>query len=1152
MAFTTLFSNRVETLSERLMAGMQSPLHDPLTPEYVLVDNLVMGQWLNLQLAQQQGIAANIRYIQPHELFWLLARAVVSNAIPKETPLSKEEMTWKLFGLFGSEALLALDCIKPVKNYLAGASSQQLKRYQLAASVADLFDQYLVYRPEMLLRWENAQERSGDKATYSDNEAWQRELWRQLSGVQHRALIEKNLLEKLATENIATVQAAIPMQRLFVFGITSMPPHFVRMLMLLGKHIDVQLFAVNPCSEYWFDIASAKSLVKKQGKRQFDEGVIGNPLLASQGTQVKEFIESLYAEMDELPFVDEEWYSEPAGNRGSQISLLHSIQQEILQLSYQNSVASLAMQESAPEKIPLPHSERQKTVNSIRIHNCHSPLREVEVLHDQLLALFKQDATLKPRDVVVMMPQVAPYVPYIETVFGNTAAALPYHITDRSWLEEVPLLNTLELLLILPESRLPLTDILAMLEVPAVQIKFGLDRDSFEKLKRWLQESGVRWGLDAAHREQQGLPAYSEFSWDFGINRMLAGFSMMAMQRDGVAEPVTLAHDSLSVLPYDEIEGGASAVLDGFLQFWEALLFYRKALTQSATPAAWSTLLLNLLDDFFDPQTDDEHLALRDIRRHVNGLRKASQWFGDAIDLSVVRAVIQPALQAPVSGGHPWREGVKFCSLLPMRGVPFRVIYMLGMNQSDYPKRAVQQSFDLMRNEYRAGDRSRRVDDRWLFLEALLSARDVFHVSYIGRDQRKNETREPSVVVAELMDYLRYGYCLPGIDDTGGQQLLQALTTVHPLQPFNPAYFLKQADCLKDSGKLLSFNRQAYAIASGKQVSGKQADEKNELLTAPLWQESARAEEKINISLDSFVRFFTNPPQWFLQDRHAASLRIQDESIADADVFELNGGLEMWAAKDALLRLADSIAPGEAETRLSIVLDSLEQQWRAEGKWPLGAGGDSLREELASEVDVSWLNARHDLLGEPFSYSGTFEFNTVYGVLEMHGEVNGIGNTLFFHRASKNSSKYELDFYIRTAFAGMLDQRPVQEARAVFYKDSIKIDAVPARQNHMLLQALAELYMQYRDGGLPFSPDLLATLKKKQEIDASQWQSAVRKIWEGDDYSSNKYNSDGLSGDLQAVAYYMTEARLLDTAFIDTTQQIATVITQWDASEAQS
>ena len=1139
MAFTTLFSNRVEILSERLMAGMQSPLHDPLTPEYVLVDNLVMGQWLNLQLAQQQGIAANIRYIQPHELFWLLARAVVSHAIPKETPLSKEEMTWKLFGLLGDEALLVLDAIQPVKNYLAGASSQQLKRYQLAASVADLFDQYLVYRPDMLLRWENDEK-------FCDSEACQRELWRRLSGVQHRALIEEKLLEKLATENVASVQAAIPMQRLFVFGITSMPPHFVRMLMLLGKHIDVQLFAVNPCREYWFDIASAKSLVKKQDKRQLAEGVIGNPLLASQGTQVKEFIESLYGAMDQFPFVDEELYRDAFDtsllrNHLLHDGLLHSIQQEILQLSYQNSVASLAMQESAPEKMPLPDSERQKTVNSIRIHNCHSPLREVEVLHDQLLALFKQDATLKPRDVVVMMPQVAPYVPYIETVFGNTAAVLPYHITDRSWLEEVPLLNTLDLLLTLPESRLPLTDILAMLEVPAVQIKFGLDRDSFEKLKRWLQESGARWGLDAAHREQQGLPAYSEFSWEFGINRMLAGFSMMATQHDGVAEPVMLAHDNLAVLPYDEIEGGASAVLDGFLQFWETLLFYRKALAQSATPAAWAALLLNLLDDFFDPQTDEEQLALRDIRRHVNGLRKAAQWFGDAIDLSVVRAVIQPALQAPVSGGHPWREGVKFCSLMPMRGVPFRVIYMLGMNQSDYPKRAVQQSFDLMRNNYRAGDRSRRVDDRWLFLEALLSARDVFHVSYIGRDQRKNETREPSVVVAELMDYLRHGYCLPDTDDKDGNKLLQALTTVHPLQPFNPAYFFKNGE------KLFSFNRQAYAIASGKKTGVK-----TELSPASLWQESTRAEEKISVSLDSFVRFFAHPSQWFLQDRHAASLRMQDESITDADVFELNGGLAMWAAKEALRQLADSIAPDESATRLSAtrladVLDALEQQWRAEGKWPLGAGGDSLREKLADEVDVPWLNARHDLAGEPFSYSDAFEFDTARGVLEIHGEVNGIGNTLFFHRASKNSQKYTLDFSIRTAFAGMLDQTPVQESSAVFYGSAIKIIDVPARQNRILLQALAELYMQYREGGLPFAPDLLDKLKKKPEIDISQWPLDIHKAWEGADYSSDKYNSDGLSGDLQAVAYYMTEARLLDAACIEATQQIAAVMACWNS-----
>lgn len=154
MTFTPHFSNRIEQLRDSCLAVLAQPMIDPLATEYVLVDNLVMGQWLNLQIAQQQGIAANIRYIQPHELFWLLARSVVSADIPRETPLSKQEMLWKLYGLFGNGVLLERTVMQPVKHYLQGEASAALKRYQLAATVADLFDQYLVYRPDMILRWE--------------------------------------------------------------------------------------------------------------------------------------------------------------------------------------------------------------------------------------------------------------------------------------------------------------------------------------------------------------------------------------------------------------------------------------------------------------------------------------------------------------------------------------------------------------------------------------------------------------------------------------------------------------------------------------------------------------------------------------------------------------------------------------------------------------------------------------------------------------------------------------------------------------------------------------------------------------------------------------------------------------------------------------
>lgn len=1133
--FTVQFSNRMEMLCEQLIAGMATSLADPLTPEYVLIDNTVMGQWLNLQLAQKRGIAANIRYIQPHELFWMLARALVSKNIPQETPLSKDEMTWKLFGMFGNDDLLAGACMQPVKQYLHGgaANDDNLKRYQLASSVADLFDQYLIYRPEWMAAWP-ANKPVAIAAEMQTNAAWQSELWRKLAasssavlepGLHHRAVIEEQLLATLNQLDGKAVCESIPLQRLFVFGITSMAPHLMDMLLLLGKHIDVQLYAMNPCKEAWFDIRSARELVKRQARRQLDAegGDIGNPLLASQGIQVKEFIESLYSRMDQFEFVDEEKYVEPGVD-----TLLHSVQQEILDLCYQGGIASLRMQNDAAHKLPLPDIELKKNaLQSIHIHNCHSPLREMEVLHDQLLAMFSNDPSLKPRDVVVMMPQVAPYVPYIETVFGHTAHQLPYHINDRTWLEEVPLLNTLDWLLALPDSRLPLTDILAMLEVPAVQNKFGLDRHGFEILKNWLKASGARWGLDAAHREREGLPAYSEFSWEFAINRLLAGFSINSMINDGSIkniEPLELADGALPVLPFDEIEGGNAAVLDSFLQFWERLLFYRGALKKPASALVWVSLLTGMLDDFFAVEAEEEQLALREIRRMIAVLRKSQQWFAGELDLSVIRAVIKPVLQTASSGRHPWREGIKFCSLLPMRGVPFRVVYMLGMNQSDYPKRVVQQSFDLMRSDRRPGDRSRRVDDRWLFLEALLSARDAFHVSYIGRDQRKNEPREPSVVVAELLDYLRHGYCLQ--DDN--KSLLQVLTTEHPLQPFSQEYFLAE-----NQERLLSFNSRSFVIASTRNhIAAEQQ-------AAVTWKESETSDQPIAVSLESFIRFFTDPPRWLFGDCHKTSLKIEDESVSDSEIFELADGLDTWAARDAMRQLAGTLAPGSPETRVLDVLDMLETQWKAAGRWPLGTGGESLRKKLASDIDVSWLDARRQL-GEPVVRSGSIALPTQLGELIITGEVQCIDDVLFLHTASTKREKYELGFQIRSAFSGSA-VHGVQKALAVFMDKSIEIPKLDERNNQQLLVVLAEMYLRYRENGLPFEPEVSRAYKDEYQTDSGKWQEIIDKAWEGDAYTA------GIANELQRVAYYLRKERLLDGAFMEIASSINQAVIAWEA-----
>jgi exodeoxyribonuclease V gamma subunit len=914
MPLQILHSNRVENLHEHLARRIREPHPDstPLEGETILLDNLVLGSWINLQLALKNSIAANIRYLQSSDLFWELSRSLVSENIPLQTPLSKAEMTWRLMALLETPGVLNRAQLEPVRNYLADENVDRftdLKRYQLSASVADLYDQYLIYRPVWINEyWDRGKPLSGRERPVSWQlaEAWQRDLWREISsrtdamaGLQHRAAIQQKLLAKLAGEPDTN---GLKFRRLFVFGVTSMPVLQLETLMMLAQHMDVYLYLFNPCELEWFGIRTAGQIIRQEQQQDYLE--IGNPLLAGQAGQVRDFIRLVYDSFDRY-LEHSEIHDEQLFQAPEEGSLLTGIQREILDLNYRGEVAQLAVESGNPR--PLPEQERKPgNVPSIHIHNCHSPLREVEVLHDQLLDMFRRDKSLKPRDVVVMMPRVAPYVPYIDAVFksGAPGRQIDYHISDRTLQEESPLLNSLDTLLKLPDSRMPLTEVLGLLELPAVHRRFGFDREGFEQLKVWLVDAGVRWGMDANHRRELGLPAYSDFSWLFGLNRLLAGYAMQTRVEiddegdiTGLLEMASADASTFSILPLDEVEGGSAGLLDGFLRFWRSLTNYRRLLGRKRKPLAWKETLDGLLDAFYQPE-EDEWRALNAMRRGVGELELASRmkWYDDELSLEVVRNVLQPVLQQLSRGRHPWSEGVKFCSLLPMRSVPFRVVYLLGMNMDDYPRRTDPQSFDLMRNEYRPGDRSARMDDRWLFLEALLSARQIFHVSYLGQDMHRNEKREPSVVLSELIDYIRHGYETGDAFQGSELKVNSFLYTKHPLQPFSPAYF--QPNTAEKAGRCFSFNRQAYAVAIG------QADARQDSDVAAggseRWFKSAAPEgsDVVEVGLDDFVRFFTRPWDWFFR-KHGVWFSRPEDELSDEEMFELPYEMACWSRSTA-------------------------------------------------------------------------------------------------------------------------------------------------------------------------------------------------------------------------------------------------------------
>src|SRR5690606_9535507 len=106
-------------------------------------------------------------------------------------------------------------------------------------------------------------------------------------------------------------------------------------------------------------------------------------------------------------------------------------------------------------------------------------------------------------------------------------------------------------------------------------------------------------------------------------------------------------------------------------------------------------------------------------------------------------------------------------------------------NDGDYPRPRAPAHFDLTENDYRPGDRSRRDDDRYLFLEALLSARERFYLSWVGRSVVDNAESPPSVLVAQLRDHLADVLH----SESGYDNVLEQLTTEHPLQGFSREYF---------------------------------------------------------------------------------------------------------------------------------------------------------------------------------------------------------------------------------------------------------------------------------------------------------------------------------------------------------------------------
>lgn len=944
--FMVVHSNHPESLRSLFVDWTRRHALGPLEDEVVLVQSNGIAQWLKLALAANpddggQGIAAALRTELPAQFQWTAYSAVLGESlVPRNhlPALEKPQLIWRLMRLLpdlrhgpdshGSD-------FRPLFQFLDNDPDQR-KLHQLAERLADLFDQYQVYRADWLEAWTEGKDEytaRGQTCAVPSEQRWQPQLWRAIlqdidteSDRRGRVAVHHDFLA--AVEGLGDTRPPGLPRRLVIFGITSLPQQTLDVLVAISRWTQVMMLVHNPCEHDWSHIASDKDLLRQQRRRQNrrpgSEGEItedamhlhAHPLLAAWGKQGRDFIALLSAKDDVAQYQDQ------FSALGQRVDCFNPTQGDTLLRQLQDDIRDLRPLSETRSLWPaVPATDR-----SIQFHIAHSPQREVEILHNQLLAAFAADSTLTPRDVIVMVPDIAAYAPHIEAVFGmygsNDTRHIPYSITDRGQRGHDPLLAALEMLLSLRQSRLGASDVLDLLEVPAVRQRFGIQDAQLPLLQRWIRGAGVRWALHAEQRASLGLPADSaQNTWDFGLQRMLLGYAV------GTGEGWQ------EVEPLDEVGGLDAALLGPLTRLLRELDSHWRLLATPGPPAEWGQRLRHLLQAFFLADGKGDGYTLIRLSERLGEWERACEAanLNMALPLAVVRehwlsSLDRGDLSRPFFGG-----AVTFATLMPMRAIPFRQVALLGMNDGDYPRSRVPADFDLMAHDWRAGDRSRREDDRYLFLEALLSARDHLLISWVGRSVHDNALRPPSVLVAQLRDHLAAGWT-----SANSKALLESLTVEHPLQPFHPECFFEGSD-----PRLVSYADEWLAAPRASSIP------------APLPERLPEGP----LTLEQVTRFLKDPARHFMVNRLGVHFPEARAEADDHETFAIDA-LENWRLQDELISAQQfAVWRGEPEDQ---ALGKALQRIARRGDLPAGAFGrlaaDDIKEPMP-ELFAEWRKA---------------------------------------------------------------------------------------------------------------------------------------------------------------------------------------------------
>lgn len=841
-------SNRLEDLADRLIRELALQRKSPLDMDTVVVQSRGMARWLNLRMAEKLGIQMNTRYLYPRAMIeHLLAGLIPDYDSLNHFKFSTNGLFWSIYKSLPGWSSQPQAGI--LKDYLKSDSLPNgfLRRYQLAMKLSSYIDQLQIYRPDLISNWE--------KNKPGNN--WNSFIWRALTSEPNPPSLPSLLsCGRILIDEDVDRPDSWP-DNLHIFGVSSLPPQIVGFLKSASQWIPISLYLTQPSPLFWGDQPSKKKQIKSQPELSQPEG---HGLLGSLGKQGQDFLNTL---IDSEIFTNDqsELFRPPVNT-----SLLTELQNDLYWVN-------------AP---PL-NKKEVKVPEGIKVCVCHSPKREIEVLKDELLRRFQKDPYLTPDQIIIMAPDIEVYAPAIHSIFGSLDYSskdyIPYSIADHSTRSSSTVAYGILSLLDLLESRFTASEVINFLSIPFISLRFGFQQQDWMVIRDWIQETNIRWGIDAEHRKQSSGASFDEYSWSRGIDQLIAGYCI---------HPDSVSHWD-SIKPHPNIEGNAAASLNRLLDAWQFIRQYQPLASEILTVSQWLQSIGEMVEFLFRSLDSLEEECQSIIQMIADIKRESKQANCDEpMSLKVVRAIFLDRLSGDYQAGSFFSGTITFCSLRPMRNIPAKFVGLIGMNENAFPRQEYGTEFTQFPDGRRPGDRSTRDDDRYLFLESILAARDRFYISYTGIDNQTLAEKPASIVVEELLDTMEDYYRI------AGQSSIRAVVySRETLQAFSPVQF----QC-PDPRSFSSENLEAAKALTGKP---------KEYGTFQIGSVHLAVESPVSLPLRFLQQFFKNPCRYWLNQQLDLGFPFLENSFEDSEPLE-SDNLSQYHWGELLLRHPEILA----------------------------------------------------------------------------------------------------------------------------------------------------------------------------------------------------------------------------------------------------